>query len=217
MSIQQARLPSPPSGIAVAETPFVLSKVTAPACFAAVWQRQPLASFQMWLDALCATSLPSARLILQAETVKEAMTHLCQQAGIPDCRERNMLTGDIAALAHIFAEIARCDYLRLRLTVCDGPQEITADAPIENARLVCVYRGPQLEIAQSADGHTPGTPIANGVPFIMRETDPDGFSAKTLPYHALPTTGAPLSSLVLTLDPVRAPGRTTAPKPNTYH
>lgn len=217
MSIQQARLPSPPCGIAVAESHCVLSEVNTPTCIAAVWQRQPLPSFQTWLDALSAKSLPRARLILRAETVNDAMAHVCQQSGIPDCRERSMLTGDIAALAHIFAEISLCDYLRLRLTVSQDHQNGTEDDAEEGTRLTCVYRGPRLELCQSATGRASAVSVSNGVPFITRERDQRDLRVQSASDFTLPSDRAPLTSLVLTLDPVSDTGRSAAPELQNYH
>lgn len=50
--------------IVAAETPSDLSAIHQPACAAAIWQRQPLPTFQSWIDGLDAEQLPKARIIL---------------------------------------------------------------------------------------------------------------------------------------------------------
>ncbi len=217
MTIQNARLTSPPVEIAVADTPSVLSKINTAPCIATVWRRQPLSSFQTWLDDLDVAVLPQARLILPAEAVNDALTHVCRQAGMPNCPERAMLAGDIAALAHMFCDVALCDYLRVRLTVLNGDPSFTQQEIENGRRLICVYRGPRLAIGQAASEMASYIPVSNGVPFIMRRESSSSLRSNILRCRVLPSDGAPLTSLVLALDPVSASERTPDLKAKRRH
>ncbi|WP_170470203.1 DUF1826 domain-containing protein [Ruegeria arenilitoris] len=89
-------------GVGVAETPEGLSVIHNPGCAAAIWRRDPLASFQSWIDGLRPEQLPKARVILRPEAVRDAVVELCEASGIPAGLERDRLVDDVAALAAIF-------------------------------------------------------------------------------------------------------------------
>lgn len=215
MTIQHARLTSSPIGVAVADTPVALSQITAPQHSAAVWQRQPLASFQSWLDGLDPTHLPQARLILRPEAVNDAIAHVCQHAGTPDGPERGMLAGDIAALAHIFSEIVSCDYLRVRLLVGDELPDFSQDSYERNTRLICIYRGPSLTIGRTAPENAGDVSVSNGVPFILDQDSANDVGPKSL--RCQPSKKAPATSFFLTLDPVHVAESTRDLHARTYH
>jgi len=217
MTIQHAHLTSPPFKIAVAETPRVLSRINVPGCVAAVWQRQPLASFQAWLNALAPEALPQARLILRPEMVNDAITYSCQQIGTPDCPECDMLKGDIAALAKMFSDVASSEYIRLRLNVLDGPEDLGLQTDERSKRLICVYRGPNLTLGQNRADVASDVSVSNGVPFVLHEDSLDEVRPDRLCCGLRSFANAKTASLVLTLEPVRASGGTPKRHAITYH
>ncbi|MEO1250343.1 MAG: DUF1826 domain-containing protein, partial [Pseudomonadota bacterium] len=55
--------------VGVTDTPEGLSVFRRPGCAAALWRRQPLPSFQSWIDALEPDRLPRARVTLRPDHV----------------------------------------------------------------------------------------------------------------------------------------------------
>jgi hypothetical protein len=203
--------------IAVSATPRVLSNVSLSGCIAAVWERHPLPSFQTWLNGLDPELLPQARLILHPKAVNDAIMHACLSSGMPDCLERDMLAGDIAALADIFAEVVPCDYLRVRLIVIDGNPDFSLRDRQLGKRLWCVYRGPTLMIGCTSTESFQSTPVSNGVPFVVDQDRSDGFDVKTLRCRPFPSEETPATSLVLTIDAVGTAQATPDFNAKAYH
>lgn len=210
MTLQHPRLRTVPSGLVIAETPRVLQRVTNPTCIAAIWERQPLAAFQAWLDRLATTVLPQARLILHPTAVQEAIAHACDQVGTPHCPERKMLEGDIAALAHMFATVASVDYLRLRLTVQDDLDPADVFPPDHTMRLICVYRGSDITL----EDHDHAVSVAPGVPIVLGDNSQAAFQSGALHMTA---DHRPGPHLVLTFDPVNKTASPPALNATTYH
>jgi hypothetical protein len=200
---------SPPveSAIAVAESPVELSAIHAPDCAAAIWPRQPLESFQAWIDALAPEQLPKARTILHPGKVREATSQICDICGTPDCAERTRLVDDTAALADIFANLMSAPYLQLRLDVVttNACRKFHIDAL--TARLICTYRGQGTQYGLSAEGTDPErvSTVPTGAPIVLRGTEwPESPSAGLL-HRSPPIEGTGETRLVLVLDPISDP------------
>ncbi|MEL6463804.1 MAG: DUF1826 domain-containing protein [Pseudomonadota bacterium] len=217
MTIQHGCLTSPLIEIAFADTPLVMLRINAPECAATAWEMQPLASFQTWLDDLNPMVLPQARVMLRSEVVNEATAHFCQQAGMADCPEHGMLAGDIAALAHIFSDIASSEYLRVRLSVFDDHQDVLLQVQEKDKRPVCVYRGQERVIGQVAIAVVPDVSISNCGLCLRWEGRPNKFQRNILCCNAISSPSASQTSLVLTLDPVSTTEETPDLKAETYH
>ncbi|MEL7117330.1 MAG: DUF1826 domain-containing protein [Pseudomonadota bacterium] len=190
--------------------PKALAKIAQPGCAAAIWQRTPLPRFQRWMDGLDPASLPTARIMLRPHAVEQAMRDLMDAAAVPDCDERAMLIGDIAALSAIFSSILKTAYLRLRLdAVTPGPCG-TFHTDAVTARLICTYRG------SGTHYRLPGQDIhhvATGAPMILRGSLwPSGTDVL---HRSPPIEGTSETRLVLMLDPVADTDAAVAP--HTLH
>ena len=191
-------------GVGVGTTPKALSSISKPGCAAAIWERQPLESFQAWIDALKPEDLPRARIILKPEMVHKAMTDLVEAAGMPACAARVMLVDDVAAMADLFTGVLDSPYLRLRLDVIstDACRKFHIDAI--RARLICTYRGSGTQYGISTDGHAPRSVFAvpTGSSMIMRGTLWPETPKSGLLHRSPPIEGTGETRLVLVLDPV---------------
>ena len=191
-------------GGGVGTTPKSLSSIVKPGCAAAIWERQPLESFQAWIDALEPDDLPRARIILRPDVVREAMVDLVEVAGLPDSSERTMLVDDVAAMANIFASVIDAPYLRLRLDVISTNACRIFHIDAIKARLICTYRGSGTQYGISTDGHEPRSIFAvpTGSPMIMRGTLWPETPKSGLLHRSPPVEGTGETRLVLVLDPV---------------
>ena len=191
--------------VATVDTPEELSALHRPGCVAVLWWRQPITSFQDWIDALAPEQLPTARLILCAQDVRPALTSISTVFGTPECAERSLLIDDVAALAEIFAGLMRASHLRLRLDVMtsNACRDFQFD-PVP-ARLICTYRGTGTQYSISTDvvESRQVFTVPTGVPIVMRGAYGPGHLRSGLRYRAPPIEGLGETRLVLDLDPVR--------------
>lgn len=133
----------------------ILADVHAPGIAAAIWSRTPDAGFQAWLDALPARHLPELRTVIPFDVAEEAVQAACEAAGTPVGPERDMLAGDVGALALIAARVLDARQLRVRLDVARGVMCPRFHLDAVRARLLCTYRGPGTEYVpegQEAEG-----------------------------------------------------------------
>lgn len=191
-------------GLTAVTTPESLSAIHKPGCAAAIWQRQPLPAFQNWIDALPEDQLPRTRTILRPERVAEALETLTEACGTPAGPECDMMIGDIAAMAAIFADVIKAPYLRLRLDVVttNACRKFHIDAL--TARLICTYRGTGTQYGTSQDGTDPRRIFTapTGAPMILRGTLWPERPASGLLHRSPPIEGSGETRLVLVLDPV---------------
>lgn len=194
-------------GAGVADTPEGLSAIHRPGCAAAIWRRQPLPGFQPWIDTLGPDVLPTARVILRPDTVREAAAEICDASGTPAGPQRDRLVDDIAALADIFAGLMRARWLRLRLDVVttNACRRFHLDAV--TARLVCTYRGTGTQYGISTDGGAPQRifTVPTGAPFVLRGTLWPERPRSGLLHRSPPIEGTGQTRLVLVLDPIDDP------------
>lgn len=205
------------AGLISVTTPEGLSAIHQTDCAAVIWQRQPLPAFQRWIDALPADQLPRLRTALRPARVAEALETTTQVCGTPMGQERDMLVGDISAMAAIFADVMSAPYLRLRLDVVttnDG-RKLHIDAL--TARLICTYRGTGTQYGTGQGGDDPShihtTPT--GAPLILRGTQWPERPAADLLHRSPPIENSGETRLVLVLDPVA--DLENAPDPITFH
>ncbi|SLN45419.1 hypothetical protein ROA7450_02193 [Roseovarius albus] len=206
-------------GVAIVETPEELVNIHRLGCSAAIWRRTPLHEFQTWIDTLEADVLPTARMILKPERVHAALVDLIHICGTPDCRECHMLSGDIAAMAALFAEVMGVDYLRLNLGAplnCDL-RGFHVDAV--TARLVCTYRGAGTQYGKSVRGREPESysNVPTGSPIILRGKLWPKPSATNILYRTPPFQDPNETRLQLVLEPVMDLEVGPANTPKTIH
>lgn len=191
-------------GVGVTHNPEGLFAIHRPGCAAAIWQRDPLTSFQSWVDNLKPENLPKARVILPAGNVRDAVSQICNVCGTPDCPERDMLADDASALAAIFSDIVSTSHLLLRFDVVkdNACRKFHIDAV--SARLVCTYRGSGTQYGISTDGAEPRRvfTVPTGSAMLLRGTLwPDGPKSGLL-HRSPPIEGTGETRLLLVLDPV---------------
>ncbi|MEM9523357.1 MAG: DUF1826 domain-containing protein [Pseudomonadota bacterium] len=194
-------------GVGAADTLKGLSDLHRPGCAAVIWRRQPMRSFQFWLDTLEPEQLPRARVILRPEDVRDIVFHICETSGTPDSDERAWLIDDVAALAENFAELMRIPYLRLRFDVVttNACRKFHIDAV--TARLICTYRGTGTQYGLSTDEAGPRRifTVPTGAPIALRGTLWPARPRSGLLHRSPPIEGTGETRLVLVLDPVSDP------------
>ncbi len=194
-------------GVGVAETPDGLSTLHQPGCAAVIWRRNPLRRFQSWIDRLPPEHLPTTRLILRPDAVRQAVFELCEASGTPSCPERDRLVDDVAALADMFANAMDTNWLRLRLdaVTTNACRKFHIDAL--TARLVCTYRGIGTQYGVSVNGADPSRvfTVPTGSPILLRGTLWPTEPRSGLLHRSPPIEGTGETRLVLVLDPVEDP------------
>jgi len=197
-----------PSGtlscVPVVGTPEGLHKISEAGCAGVLWMREPLASFQNWIDTIAPETLPAARLVLRPETVHAAITSLCVSAKTPNGPEQERLIDDISALSVAFADVMKTDFLRLRLAKVSGNACRKFHRDAMTARLICTYRGPGTQYGISKDRGDPKDvfSVPTGSPIILRGHIWPPRPDSGLLHRSPPIEGAGETRLVLVLDPV---------------
>lgn len=184
-----------------------LAAIHRPGVAAAVWRRQPLLSFQNWIDGLDADLLPKARVILRPEAIPDPVRHICDTSGTPDCPERDMLIDDISALSQLFSELMRARFLRVCLDVVttNACRKFHVDAI--TAQLVCTYRGTGTQYGTGQDSRDPKriVTVPTGAPILLRGNRWPEQPASGLLHRSPPIEGSGETRLLLALDPVADP------------
>ncbi|MEM7188421.1 MAG: DUF1826 domain-containing protein [Pseudomonadota bacterium] len=195
------------TAIATTGTPEGLSAIRRPECAAALWYREPLASFQTWIDTVEPELLPRTRTVLRPDSVRQATRHICELCSTPDCSERAMLIDDIAAMADIFEGLMDAPYVLLRLDVVTSNMCRKFHIDAVTARLICTYRGTGTQYGFSRDGTDPHQVFTapTGVPVLFRGTDWPQNPNSHLRHRSPPIEGTGETRLVLVLDPVTEP------------
>lgn len=194
-------------GVAVTDTQDGLDSLRKPGCAAVIWRKQPTAAVQNWIDALPADLLPTVRVILRPDEVREAVNWICDDRGMPASAEREALIGDICALARRFADLMQAPHLRLRL------EAVTSNACRKfhidgiTARLICTYRGTGTQYGISTDGEDPRRvfTVPTGAAVVLRGTRWPEEPSSGLLHRSPPIEGTGETRLVLVLDPIYDP------------
>lgn len=147
MSVAEAQFASARSArdVLMGREPEILAGIEYPGVAASIWTRSCDKDFQHWIDSLRPENLPELRTSVPVHLAEAAAIAACEQAGLPSGSERDMLTGDVGALALIFAKTLKVRQIRIRLDVSDEvmcPKFHVDNVP---ARLLCTYRGPGTE------------------------------------------------------------------------
>ncbi|WP_299930677.1 DUF1826 domain-containing protein [uncultured Pelagimonas sp.] len=196
-----------PVGVHIGDQATALRAIQDLGCAAAIWQRQPLPSFQNWIDTLDPDRLPTARIVLRSDRVRDAIGAICDDAKTHNGAERARLIDDIAALATLFAEVTSARYLRLRLdaVTTNACRKFHVDAI--TARLVCTYRGTGTQYGTAKPGNDPSriftTPT--GAPIVLRGQNWPEKPRANLLHRSPPIAGTGETRLLLVLDKVEDP------------
>ncbi|MGH1353582.1 MAG: DUF1826 domain-containing protein [Thalassovita sp.] len=194
---------------AIASAPEGLTAIHRPACAAMIWQRDPLPSFQRWIDTLPPDQLPKARMVLRPEVVCDALIDVADQCGTPECSERNLLIEDASALAIILASVMDSTYIRLRFDVIQSNACRKFHVDAVTARLVCTYRGTGTQYGLSENGDDPIKikTVPTGSPVILRGTRWPETPISGLLHRSPPISGTGETRLLLVIDPIEDPSK----------
>jgi hypothetical protein len=195
---------SPVVGVGFVDTLDDLSILRHQAKAAVIWNREPLDSFQSWIDTLEPDQLPKARVSLRPRDVRTMVRSICSVSGTPSCAESRRFVDDVAALADLFATIMRTPYLRLRLDVIDSNACRKFHIDRVTARLICTYRGTGTQYGTEASGCDPRTvfTVPTGNPIVLRGTLWPEKPDTCLRHRSPPIEGTDETRLVLILDPI---------------
>ena len=119
----------------------VLDNIWARGCDVAVYHRKPDYGLQDWLDNIPPENLPVARLSLEAEQVKNAISNIFKECEIYDNPHGQWLIADISSLAKYFQRLMRTKKVNLRLDVVDNNACRKFHQDYVAARLLSSYRG----------------------------------------------------------------------------
>lgn len=191
-------------GIAVLEEESNFDALHQPGVAAAIWRRQLPEDFLLWLDQLPVESLPSARITIRSETVRDAVELICSISGLPNILNRRFLVEDVALLAQKFGKSMNTNTLQLRFDVVqdDACRKFHIDAV--TARLVCTYRGAGTQYGISPDGAPPKRIFSapTGAPILLKGTRWPEPPPSGLLHRSPPIEGTGETRLVLVIDPV---------------
>lgn len=195
------------AGVRLVDRPEALSAIHDADCAAAIWQRRPQATFLDWIDALAVERLPTERIVVRPEAVRETLVGICETAGTPNCEECAWLIDDAATLATLFAGLMRASYLRLRLDVVttNACRKFHIDAVM--ARLVCTFRGTGTQYGNAWNGEDlpQVSTVPTGAPIVLRGAHWPTSPLSRLKHRSPPIEGSGQSRLVLVLDPISEP------------
>ncbi|MEL6373601.1 MAG: DUF1826 domain-containing protein [Pseudomonadota bacterium] len=192
------------AGVRVVTSANGMAHIRQPDCAAVVWQREPLTSFQAWINALDPSHLPRTRIVLRPAAVRDAVIHACDQAQMPESPQRTILADDISALAAAFADLTQAAFVRLRLDVVntDACRKFHVDAI--SSRLICTYRGTGTQYGVARDGEQPDrvftAPV--GAPLVLRGKLWPAKQPSRLLHRSPPIAGTGETRLVLVVDPL---------------
>lgn len=206
MNVLRQEISVSSSGVALVDSPEDLHAILQPECAAALWRRQPLPAFQNWIAGVRPDALPQARVILRPHLVAEAVSAICNGAGLAVQHMVGVLVDDISALAAVFAEITNAPYLRLRLDVVSNNACKKFHIDALTLRLICTYRGTGTQYGISENGAAPDPVFTapTGAPIVLRGTEFPGDPKSGLLHRSPPIEGTGETRLVLVLDPIYA-------------
>lgn len=190
------------TGVARGATSEVLARIAEPGQAAAIWARARTPGFAAWIDALSPERLPVLRVTCPVTRVAEVAKEACDMVAMPGVTERDMLCGDIAALADIFGRVTGCDHLRLRLDVVRD--EACRRFHLDNVplRLLCTYRGRGTEygLARATGDPEPVLRMAAGDAGLFRGGTWPAATRSRLVHRSPPITARGEVRLLLVLD-----------------
>lgn len=194
--------------VVTTRTPDGLRAIAAPEGVAGVvWSRDPARAFQDWIDGLDPAQLPSARVILPPAAVPDALPAIFDSSGTPPGPQRDMLAGDVSALAQIFGDLTGAPWLRLRFDVVRNNACSKFHLDAVTVRLVCTYRGQGTQYGTAIAHEDPARvhTVPTGSPILLRGTLWPGSAGIRLRHRSPPIEGTGETRLVLVLDPLMSP------------
>ncbi len=117
MQTNRHRLSDAAIEVSITESPDGLGTIQRPGVASVVLRRQLVPELQGWINQLDPAALPRARMILQPQSVRDAIEAVCDGSGVPHGSGRQCLINEIAALSDAFAGLMSVQHLTLRLDV----------------------------------------------------------------------------------------------------
>jgi hypothetical protein len=190
-------------GVNQSADPQVLDTIAMKGVAVAIWNRQFRSPFQAWLDGLPADRLPRLHTLVAVQSVEPAVHAACDSVGLPNSPEREMLAGDVAMLALIFANILHQPLLRLKLDILQHEAAEKFHIGNVRARLFCAYRSAGLEFGACEPDGIPRESFALpvGMPAVFRGLLWQGVELSRVAYRLVPITAPDEIRLLLTIDP----------------
>ncbi|MFL2770044.1 MAG: DUF1826 domain-containing protein [Rhodospirillaceae bacterium] len=171
---------------------------------AVVLQRRIPEAFKIWIDGLLPDNLPWARVNLMTRDISAVARQACEEAGMPECPEREWFIDDIASLAKGFAGVMSAARLQLRFDVVGSNACKKFHTDVVKARLICTYRGPGTQYGVLTGGTDPDDifDVRSGCPIVLRgKRWPNAMSAH-FRHRSPPIQGLAMTRLNLVLDPL---------------
>ncbi|WP_298822259.1 DUF1826 domain-containing protein [uncultured Roseibium sp.] len=192
------------SDVMIGREPEILADIHLQGVAASIWARPCDPAFVDWVDGLPVECLPELRTAVPVHLAEAAAIAACEQAKIPSSSERDMLTGDIAALALMLSKTLNVRQMRIRLDVSDEmmcPKFHMDNVP---ARLLCTYRGPGTDYVPQEDLSEPSRirSVKRGAVALFRGGAWSG-EERTGLLHRSPAVDESVGArLLLVIDPV---------------
>ncbi len=184
--------------------PEILEDVGKPGIAASIWTRRCSREFQTWIDSLPMEQLPELRTVVPVHLAEAAAVAACEQVQLAPSAERDMLTGDVGALALILSRALDVQQVRIRLDVSD--EVMCPKFHIDNvaARLLCTYRGAGTEyvLAGSEDDPARISQVARGGVGLFRGRAWPGEEQTGLFHRSPDPADGAGPRLLLVIDPV---------------
>ncbi len=194
-------------GVSVVDRQADLDGFLAPGVAAAIWQRPLPSGFHAWISELTPLALPSCRIIVKPEAVRDAVTEVCEDAGTPAGIWRDWFIDDVVSMADMFAGLMTAEFLRVRLDVVttDACRKFHIDQV--TARLLCTYRGTGTQYGLYAEDAEPALveTAPTGAPILLRGTLWPDPPVSGLVHRSPPIAGSGETRLLLVLDPMERP------------
>lgn len=178
---------------------YALRQSTVPA---AIWKRSIPYSIQTWFDQIDPDTLPRARVKLMTQDVAIVARQACDEAGLPDCSERDWFVEDITGLAECFAGVMSTRRLQIRFDIITGNACKKFHTDVVKARLICTYRGPGTQYGMLTGGKETDQifDVPNGCPIVLRGMRWPATDSECFRHRSPPIKGLGITRLNLVLD-----------------
>ena len=190
--------------VSIVKTESKMHNIFNDGCDGVILDREPLPSFQAWIDELEVKHLPIARTILQPSMLRDVVKACCDNSKMPMTLERTKLIDDIAALGSIFSNIMNAPLIGLRLDCVTSNACRIFHVDAMKARLICTYRGTGTQYGNALNGADPKQifTVPTGSPMILRGSHWEQQNRQGLLHRSPPIEDSGETRFVVVIDPV---------------
>ncbi len=167
---------------------------------AAIWSRQIPLSVKTWLDAIPAEQLPEGRYVIKPSDIAQCIARLFAKRGLAATPALTWLSEDAETQAKQVCDVARADWVRLRLETVDdnGCSKLHIDNVF--ARMICTYRGPGTQLGFEASGPQHIETVPTAMPVLLKGRQWPGEHEPKLRHRSPPIAGTDVTRLILVLE-----------------